>query len=69
MKLSSVKYLLKEGFRNVWSNRTMSFASVGVLLSCLLLTGAAVLFSMNIGSAMEMLEGDNSCLLYTSRCV
>ncbi len=60
MKLSSVKYLLKEGFRNVWSNRTMSFASVGVLLSCLLLTGAAVLFSMNIGSAMEMLEGDNS---------
>ncbi len=60
MNLSSVKYLLKEGLRNVWGNRTMSFASVGVLISCLLLTGAAVLLSMNIGSAMEVLEGDNS---------
>ncbi len=60
MKFSSVKYLFREGLRNVWSNRTMSFASVGVLISCLLLTGAAVLLSMNIGSAMEILEGDNS---------
>ena len=38
----------------------MSFASVGVLISCLLLTGAAILFSMNVNNAMEMLEADNS---------
>ena len=43
MKLSSLGYLLKEGAKNIWSNRTMSFASVGVLVSCLLLTGAAFL--------------------------
>lgn len=60
MRISSLQYLLKEGARNIWSNRTMSFASVGVLISCLLLTGAAILFSMNVNNAMEMLEADNS---------
>ena len=64
MKLSSLGYLLKEGARNIWSNRTMSFASVGVLVSCLLLTGAAVLFSMNIDSAMQSVDGSNSITVY-----
>ena len=59
-RLPSLGYLLKEGVKNIWSNRTMSFASVGVLVSCLLLTGAAVLFSMNVDVAMKSLEGNNS---------
>ena len=67
MKLSSLGYLLKEGARNIWSNRTMSFASVGVLVSCLLLTGAAVLFSMNIDSAMQSVEGSNSITVYCTQ--
>ena len=67
MKLSSLGYLLKEGAKNIWSNRTMSFASVGVLVSCLLLTGAAVLFSMNIDSAMQSVEGSNSSTVYCTQ--
>ena len=63
-RLSSLGYLLKEGVKNIWSNRTMSFASVGVLVSCLLLTGAAVLFSMNVDVAMKSLEGNNSKTVY-----
>lgn len=42
----------------------MSFASVGVLISCLLLTGAAVLFSLNINTAMKTIEGNNSVTVY-----
>jgi cell division transport system permease protein len=57
-------YLIKEGCKNIWSNRTMSFASVGVLISCLLLTGAAVLFSLNINAAMRTIEGNNSVRVY-----
>ena len=57
-------YLLREGIQNIWSNRSMSLASVGVLVSCLLLTGAAVLFSMNISSAMKSIEGNNSVKVY-----
>lgn len=63
-RLASLKYLLCEGVKSIWSNRTMSFASVGVLVSCLLLTGAAVLFSMNVDVAMKSLEGNNSTTVY-----
>lgn len=59
MNFSGTRYLLKEGLKNVWSNRMMSFASIGVLVSCLLITGAAALFSLNIGNMMGELEGNN----------
>lgn len=62
--INSVRYLLREGVRNIWSNRTMSLASIGVLVSCLLLTGAAVLFSFNISAAMKSVEGSNSVKIY-----
>ena len=64
MKANSFWYLLKEGIKNIWNNRTMSFASVGVLISCLLLTGAAVIFSYNIDYAMKTIEGNNSIRVY-----
>ena len=67
-RLSSLGYLLKEGVKNIWSNRTMSFASVGVLVSCLLLTGAAVLFSMNVDVAMKSLEGTPQPFTYRRAC-
>lgn len=62
--IKSFRYLIKEGVRSIWSNRTMSLASVGVLISCLLLTGAAILFSMNINTAMKSVEGNNSVKVY-----
>ena len=39
MKLSSLGYLIKEGFRNIKQNSFMSVASILVLVSCLLLSG------------------------------
>lgn len=65
--IKHVRYLLTEGIRNIWNNRTMSFASVGVLVSCLLLTGAALLFSMNIDAAMKTIEGNNSVKVYVKQ--
>lgn len=62
--IKSFPYLLKEGLKNIWSNRTMSLASVCVLISCLLLTGTAVLFSFNINAAMKSIEGENSIKVY-----
>lgn len=64
MKISSLKYLLKEGFKNLFNNRLMSFASIGVLTSCLILTGAALLFSLNISSALKSVEDKNSFTVY-----
>ena len=62
--IDDIRYLFREGARNIWANRTMSLASIGVLVSCLLLTGAAVLFSLNISSAMKAVEGSNSVKVY-----
>ena len=64
MKLHNFGYLLKEGIKNLWKNRTMSIASIGVLISCLLLTGCAALVSLNLTSMMESIEGNNSITIY-----
>ena len=53
---SSFRYLIKEGFRNTWTNRMMSVASICVLLSCLVLIGSAAMVFLNINSLVERIE-------------
>jgi len=64
MKFHNIGYLLKEGIKNLWKNRTMSLASIGVLIACLLLTGCAGLVSVNLTSMMSSIEGNNSITIY-----
>ena len=64
MRVGSFKYLVKEGMRSLWVNRLMSFASIGVLVSCLLLIGAAVLFSLNINSMVGYIENQNEIVVF-----
>ena len=51
--MSGFGYLIREGFRSIWSNRIMSIASICVLVSCLVLTGAAELISVNIEKEVD----------------
>lgn len=62
--LSSFKYLVKEGFRNLWTNRLMSIASIGVLICCLLLMGCAALVSLNVSNAMGYLTDKNAVMVF-----
>lgn len=57
-------YLVKEGVKNVWSNRIMSIASICVLVSCLVLTGAAALFSLNISVMVDAVGQNNEITVY-----
>ena len=57
--MHSFKYLVREGFRNLWANRLMSFASIGVLICCLVLMGSAALISVNINSLIDWLGDQN----------
>ena len=57
-------YLAKEGFKNVWNNRIMSIASVCVLVSCLVLTGAATLFSVNVSKVVDSVGQSNETTVY-----
>ncbi|MBC8571011.1 permease-like cell division protein FtsX [Zongyangia hominis] len=69
MKASSFRYLLKEGFRGFWVNRLMSLASIGVLVACMLLIGAAVLASININSMVGYVEDQNEMVVFVKEDV
>ena len=56
---SGFGYLVKEGIKGIWHNRMMSLASIGVLISCLLLTGVAEMLSINVTRTMEKIGGTN----------
>ncbi len=56
---SGFGYLVKEGIKSLWNNRMMSLASIGVLISCLLLTGVAELLTLNVTHAMDEIGGTN----------
>ena len=64
MKMRSVKYLVGEGFSNVWVNRLMTLASVGVLVACMVVIGLAILISENVNKAVGNLEQQNVVMVY-----
>ena len=66
---NNFKYLVREGFRNAWVNRLMTFASVGVLVCCLVLMGSAVLVSVNITHVMELFEDKNVDMVFLNDTV
>lgn len=66
MSFNGIGYLTKEGLKNVWNNRMMSLASIGVLISCLILTGTAALLSMNIKDVVESVGDTNVTNVYLS---
>ena len=57
-------YLIKEGSKNIWTNRMMSLASVIVLVSCLIITGAAFLISLNVTHLISKIGDDDQITVY-----
>lgn len=66
MSFGSIKYLVGEGARNIRANRQMSFASIGVLVACMLLIGAAILFSFNADAVMGYIESQNDVVVFVA---
>ena len=66
MKMRSFRYLIGEGIKNVWANRLMSLASIGVLVACMFITGVAVVLSLNIDVALDDLESQTVVMVYFS---
>lgn len=64
MKLSSIRYLNKEGVRNLWVNRLMTFASVGVLTACMILTGCCILIILNMNHQLQLVEDQNTVVMF-----
>ncbi len=64
MKISSMRYLTKEGFKSIWTNRLMSLSSIGVLVACMVLIGIALLLSFNVNKMVGDLENQNVVLVF-----
>ena len=62
--MSGFGYLIREGFKSIWNNRIMSIASICVLVSCLVLTGAAELISVNIEKEVDSVGKTNETTVY-----
>lgn len=66
MKWSSFKYLVRQGIHSLGTHSMMTFASIGVLTVCLVLTGIAYLFSVNVDSLIDYLGSQNETVVYLS---
>lgn len=64
MKLRSVRYLTANGLKNIWVNRLMSIASIGVLVACMSIIGVAVMLSQNVDKALTEIEKENVVMVY-----
>lgn len=64
MKFSSLRYLIKQGWKSMSANRLMTFASIGVLTACLIITGVATLVSLNVNRVIDFFGTQNEIKVF-----
>ena len=66
MKLNRVTYLIGEGLRGVFSHGFRSFASVTIIVACLIIMGSFSLLSLNVDAVIEDLEQESEVLAFVT---
>ena len=61
---NQIWYHIKEGFRSIFTHGLMSFASVCMIVACLLIMGSFSLVAVNINEMLGQLEDENEFLAY-----
>ncbi len=64
MKLNRYGYLIGEGFRNIFTHCFMSFASVTIIIACLIVMGIFSLLDININQIIDDIGDQNQILAY-----
>jgi cell division transport system permease protein len=64
MKSSKFGYLLKEGFQSILTHGFMSFATVTIVVACLVIMGSFTLIAVNIDAVLDDLESNNEVIAY-----
>ncbi len=57
-------YLIREGFRSVTTHGFMSFATVTIIVACLIIMGSVSLLSLNINVLIKDLENQNEIVAF-----
>jgi len=65
MRSSGRAFLTRMGLRSVYTNRTMSMASVLVLVSCLMLIGLVTLLAVNLNQGFDQFSSRNVVMVFT----
>lgn len=64
MRLNRFFYLLRQGVKNIFTHGFMSFASITIIIACLLIMGSFALLTLNIDGMIDDLQNQNSVLAY-----
>ena len=56
MKINSFNYLIRQGFKGIWRNKMMTFASFCILLVSLIMVGFSILVSINLDKLIGNIE-------------
>ena len=64
MIFSRTGYLIREGFRSIKTHGFMSFASVTIIMACLIIMGSVTLLSVNIDALIKDLESQNEVVAF-----
>ena len=64
MKQYKPSYFIGQAFRGIWRNGVMSFASIAVLMSCLVVLGSFALLVMNINENLNDLGLMNEVMVF-----
>lgn len=62
--MSKIFYLLGEGFRGIFKHGFMSFATVTILIACLVIMGTVSILSVNIDALVDQLEDQNEVVAF-----
>ncbi len=64
MKQNRVSYYIKEGVSSIFTHGFMSFASVCIIIACLIIMGSFSLLSLNVSNIISTLEAENQILAF-----
>ena len=62
-------YLIREGFRSITTHSFMSFATVTIIVACLIIMGSVSLLSLNINQLIKELEAQNEIVVFVDESV
>ena len=69
MRLNRIGYLIREGFRSITTHGFMSFASVTIIMACLIIMGSVSLLSLNIDALIKDLENQNEVVAFVDEAI
>ena len=64
MKLNRFFYLIGQGVKNIFTHGFMSFASVAIIMACLLIMGCFSLITLNIDNMIAEMQSQNKVIAY-----